>query len=325
MPILPTRPSRRAILLAPGAVALAWSGAARAEPIPVTVTNKTVPTLCAEDDNVYLTLENPKVGGFRLEARPPAVIGTILVDQTAPDFTDCVIKDQPPDPKTLEDTRIVLHEDDTSMLVGYRHADFWRDGNVALQVGARKETGLHLVQLFAKSPTREPYEYLVLYPQDGYWRARPLPPERLPSVAYGTSFLVGPIEEKQRPFVTLKDIVYDPKTRAFDFAFDKGGKGRLRVAQVAERGTVVDITLEPGITGRPFAALRSMFITEVNADAARIDWREAGSAGWKTQSVTDFRKAAAHEVWLGRYAVSRHNSSAPDTLIRAFRGIGPGP
>jgi hypothetical protein len=318
-------PRSAALALAATATLALSPMAALADPIPVTVVNKSVPTLCAEDDNVYLTFENPRVGGFRIEARPPAAMGAILVDQTAPDFTDCTISDQPPDPKAIEDTRLILHEDDSSMLVGHRHAEFWRDGNVSLQVGARKEVGLHLVQLFVKAPGREPYEYLVLYPQDGYWRARPLPPERMNSVAYGTSFLVGPIEEKKRPLVALKDVVYDPGNRAFEFGFEKGGKARLRVAQIAERGTALDVTFEPGITGRPFAALRSMYVTEVNADAAQVSWREPAAGGWKSQPVMDFKKASAHEFWLGRFSISRHNSSAPDTLIRAFRGIGPGP
>ena len=34
----------------------------------------------------------------------------------------------------------------------------------------------------------------MLYPQDGYWRARPLPPVNLKWSAYGSSFLVGPVE-----------------------------------------------------------------------------------------------------------------------------------
>jgi hypothetical protein len=304
--------------LAPGV------GGAQAEPIPVTVVNKSVPTLCAEDDNVYLTFENPKVGGLVIEARPPAAIGAIVVDQTAPDFTDCAIADAPPDPNAKPDSRLVLHEDEFSMLVGHRHAEFWREADVGVRVGDRREAGIHLLQLFLKT-ANGPYEYLVLYPQDGYWRARPLPPARLSQTAYGTSFLVGPVEDKKRPLVALKEVVFDPLNRAFDLSFERGGQGRVRVASVGERATVLDVTLEPGISTRPFAALRSMFILDTNADAAVAGWREPAAKGWSSQPVMAFKRATATEFWLGRSVISRHNTSAPDTVLRGFRGVGPGP
>ena len=55
----------------------------------------------------------------------------------------------------------------------------------------------------------------MLYPQDGYWRARPLPPANLKWSAYGSSFLVGPIEFEQRPFVNIREVVFDPNTKTF--------------------------------------------------------------------------------------------------------------
>ncbi|MFZ4532012.1 MAG: hypothetical protein ACOYOJ_09385, partial [Alsobacter sp.] len=115
MRIIPATP-RALVLLAAlwGAPAIAQTGE-RAEAMAVEVRNRTVPTLCAEDDNVYITFTSRKVRHFRIEARPPAVIGGIVEDSRAPDFTDCTIKDQPPGPEDKID-RIVLHEDDESML-----------------------------------------------------------------------------------------------------------------------------------------------------------------------------------------------------------------
>ena len=84
---------------------------AQPEGLGVSIEGRSKPTLCAEDDNVYLTFTNPRVRHFRIEARPPAVIGSIVVDSTAPDFTDCTIEDQPAGPEDKHD-RVVLHEDD---------------------------------------------------------------------------------------------------------------------------------------------------------------------------------------------------------------------
>ena len=45
---------------------------------------------------------------------------------------------------------------------------------------------------------------MVLYPPDGYWRARPLPFEDMRWTAYGSSFLVGPVETQERPIVAFE-------------------------------------------------------------------------------------------------------------------------
>jgi hypothetical protein len=305
-----------AALLATAVCPAAAQRGEKAEAMAVEVRNKSVPTLCAEDDNVHLTFTNRRVRHFRIEARPPAVIGTIVQDSRAPDFTDCTIKDQPPGPQDTID-RIVLFEDDTMMLVGYRHSEFWRKGNVPLTVGDRVEKDLHLVQLFARTP-RGPYEYLVLYPLDGYWRARPLPPARLDEVAYGTSFLVGEVQEKERPFVALKAVRFVPKSKAFELTFANGALGTVRVIELSEQVAAFDVSLSDGVARRPFAALRSMYVTDVNADASHVAWKRRRGRGWDFRPLADFRNARTDEFWLGRAHVSRHNTSAPDTLLRQF-------
>ena len=62
-------------------------------------------------------------------------------------------------------------------------------------------------------------EVLVLYPADGYWRARPLPPGNLRWSAYGSSFLIGPVETSGRPFVDIRDVAFDPETSTFTLEF----------------------------------------------------------------------------------------------------------
>jgi hypothetical protein len=65
--------------------------------------------------------------------------------------------------------------------------------------------------------------------------------------------------------------------------------------------------------------LRSMFVTEVNADVARLAWREKGARAWSEAPIMTFEKASAIELWAGRHAPSRHNTSAPDMVFRDFR------
>ncbi len=284
----------------------------------VTVAAKVAPTLCAEDDNVTVTFTGSKIRHFQVAARPSPVLNTIVVDSRAPDFTDCTIQDQPPGPEDKIE-RIVLYEDDTSMLVGYRHSEFWRKGDVPVAVKDKEERALHLVQLFTKTP-KGPYEYLVLYPLDGYWRLRTLAPQRLDEVAYGTSFLVGPIEgDRKRPHVELKSIRYVPDVKRFDLVFaGKESAGTVRVAGIDEKEARVEVTLEDGVRGGPFAALRSMYLTEANADAAHVAWKERRAKEWRTRALPEFRRASATSFRLGRIVPSRHNTSAPDTIVEDF-------
>jgi hypothetical protein len=176
---------------------------------------------------------------------------------------------------------------------------------------------LQLVQLFVKTP-KGPYEYLVLYPLDGYWRARPLPPARLEQVAYGTSFLVGPIEQKERPFVALKEIAYDPQARRFTLQFEKGGSATLSVATPTEQTAKIDVALSSAVQGKPFLTFRSMYVTESNADSARVEWKSPSAKGWREAPVMQFKGGEATTFRLGRVVPSRHNTSAPDMFAGPF-------
>ncbi|WP_460450863.1 hypothetical protein [Alsobacter sp. SYSU BS001988] len=305
-------------LLFPAALGLLACAPALAEqPLAVEVRNKSVPTLCAEDDNVYLTFQNPKVRHFRVEARAPAVLGSIVQDSRAPDFTNCTIKDQPPGPEDKVE-KIVLFEDDSMQLVGYRHSEFWRKGDVPVRVGDREEKAIYLLQLFSKTE-RGPYEHLVLYPLDGYWRLRPLPPARLDEVAYGTSVLIGQIDEKERPYVAIQSIRFTPKSKTFDLTFPQGGMASVRVASLTEQVTAVEVTLENPVKRKPFAAVRSMYVADVNADSSQVAWRAPRDKGWRQKPVMEFRSGRAHDFWLGRAIASKHNTSAPDTALFDFQ------
>jgi len=288
-----------------------------ADPVAVTVENASAPTLCAETDNVYLKLTSAAVRQLTIEATHPAYAGAIVADRTAPDFRNC---DMSADPvHRAEPRRVTLYETGDMQLIGHTFASFWRPAAVPVRVGARVENGLHLLQLFTKFKERTE-EVLVLYPPDGYWRARPLPPEHLSYSAYGSSFLIGPIETAGRPFVDIRDIAFDPATRSFRLVFARGGEATLRLDAVDRDHIALDVKLDRAIAARPFAALRSMFVTETNADAARVAWRTAGGKAYEVAPIMAFGRAEVLELWAGRRLPSRHNTSAPDMIFRSFMG-----
>jgi hypothetical protein len=305
-----------ALVLAAGL--LAAPASARAQDLAVDVVNASEPTLCAETDNVNLKFLSGAVRRFRIEARHPAYMGTIVADRAAPDFRNC---DMSADPAhAAEAKRVTLYEDDTWQLVGHVFPSFWRPATVPVRVGDRVTTGLHLLQLWTRFQERAE-EVLVLYPADGYWRARPLPPTHLRWSAYGSSFLVGPVETDARPLVDIREVVFDPATRSFRLTFARGGGATLTLDALDQEHIALDVRLTPGAPagGRPFAALRSMFVTETNADVAHVAWRTKGGKGWQQTPVMTFDHASAVEVWTGRAVPSRHNLSAPDLVFGPFR------
>jgi hypothetical protein len=289
-----------------------------AEDLAVDVVNASEPVLCAEKDNVYLKLISPQVRRFTVEAVHPNYIGTLVVDRSAFDLNNCpdlaaapVITEKP--------RRITIYETPDWQLVGLTIPNFWRLNPVPVRVGDRVERGVQLLQLWTRANDRAE-EVLVLYPTDGYWRARPLPPANLKWSAYGSSFIVGPIEFKERPFVDIREIVFEPETRTFRLAFARGGSATLRVATLDTERQVLDVTLDPAVGGDlPFAALRSMFVTEINNDVAQLRWRMQGAKTFEHGGIMDFGRASATEVWAGRLVPSRHNTSAPDMIFRDFK------
>lgn len=296
--------------------------AATLDGLAVDVTNGSEPVLCAEKDNVTLNLANPAVRSFRIEAAHPAYIGALSVDRFAADWTACPMKEaalaQPmPD-------RITLYETVEWQVIGYREKGFWRPSDTVVRVGDRTERNIHLIQIWYRFQDRAE-EVLVVYPTDGYWRARPLPPANLRWTAYGSSFLIGPVVVEERPIVKIKEIAFDPATRTFTLAYPDGNSATVRLATLNQELIGLDVAFARPIAGGPFAALRSMYVTEFNADVARVALREKDAAGWREEAILPFRRGNATDLWAGRLVPSRHNTSAPDMVFNAFRAEPPAP
>ncbi|MBV9246243.1 MAG: hypothetical protein JO366_15690 [Methylobacteriaceae bacterium] len=308
------------LLLSLQAGALA-AGDPPADELAVAVANNSRPELCTEKDNIDLELSSPEVRSFQIQAVHPAYIGTIVADRRQPDFTSC---DMSQDPAYFANAkRVTFWETPDFWLIGYTFPSFWRPNTVPFRVGNRVEHGLDLVQFWMRYQERGE-EVLVVYPPDGDWRARPLPPPHLRWTAYGASFLVGPVEMQGRPIVALKEIAFDPDTHMFTMTFARGGSATLRIATIDQDRMVIEAALSGDLPpGLPFAALRSMYTTEFNADIARLAWRTKDGAGWGEAPVMMFPGGPVTELWAGRTLPSRHNLSAPDMAFSLFSAAVP--
>lgn len=308
-----------AVALATCAFAAASAALGAGSPVDVDFIEAGRPTRCAEEDNVYVQLRAPGVAAFRITGEHPPYIGEVTEDSTAPDFTDCDMSGDPV--YRFMPATVVLYEDAALRVVGHRFETFWRPGSVDVRVGPRSEPGLHLVQIIRRGATRD-VELLVVYPSDGYWRLKPLPPPHLQDTAYGSSFLVGPVEESSRPYVALRAIDFDPATLTFRLAFADGRRGSLAIAAATHRHIELEVTLEPPVPpDRPFAALRSMFVRAAQADSAVARW--VGADGTPAAApILEFGRFRAGWARFGRDEPSRHNLSAPDVVFGRFEAAG---
>ena len=218
-----------ALLLLGAAVAMGQPPPLRAAPpeaISVEVAGASEPVLCAEKDNVTLNLTSPAVRSFRIEAAHPAYLGTIQRDSFEADWTACDLSgDAVHASEVKTPTRRTLYEEPDFWLVGWTMPTYWRPATANVRIGDRVEKGLHLLQLWMIRPMGGE-EVLVLYPQDGYWRLRPLAPAGQAPTAFGSSFLVGPVEIEGRPIVKIKEVVFEPKSRSFTITSSAAARPR---------------------------------------------------------------------------------------------------
>ena len=92
------------------------------------------------------------------------------------------------------------------------------------------------------------------------------------------------------------------------------------IAATDQHHSTLEVGFDKAIEALPFAALRSMYVTDVNNDAQEVAVREAGAKGWREDKIMAFGHAAASAIWVGRVSPSRHNTSSPDMVFNAFAG-----
>ncbi|MET0286729.1 MAG: hypothetical protein ABW352_19770 [Polyangiales bacterium] len=290
------------------------------------VVNASRVSQCAEEDNVYVKLVGKDLRKLRVEARHPSYMKDVQQDLYEPDFTSCNFDGNahPTDPVfRFEPKRVILWETEQYLMVGNTYETFWRNNTPDFVVNGVVTPQIHLMQLYLKDkdePKLGRHQFLVLYPPDGYWRAKPIPTLPLNYGVYGTSFLVGPVEEQVRPIVDLTRVEFDPKTLTFALTYRDGAHGTLQVAQVDREKIALEYTHDRALpSDRPLAAVRSMYVTPERADLAELSWRQQPKAPLTVTSLPSVTTLQTLEVNFGRSVIANHNRSAPDMWFGAFR------
>lgn len=300
---------------------------ASAAPAQASIENQTRPTACAEEDNVSLSLRGERIARFRVEALAPAYLGSIRQDTTAPDFSGCNFDGNahPTDPRHRFKPRSkVLHDGQRWRIVGITLPTFWRPQRVPVRIDGQTDRGFHMIQVFAKAGRGKPREALVMYPSDGYWRIKPLPLARFGDGVYGSSFVMGPVQQDGRPVANIASIAIEAQPLAFRLRFADGSRASVRVAEISNVRTALDVTLAPATrAGQPFAVLRSMYVAPDNADMSEVRWQATPASAPSAKPLPEVSTLEASQVRFGRSTPSRHNTSAPDIQFGGFATGGP--
>jgi hypothetical protein len=306
-----------ALLLIPLIAPFASAHAASLDGLAVDVENQSEPVLCAEKDNVAVAFTNKNVRSFRIEAAHPVYLSSAMRSNIEPDWTACDMSKDPIYKAPVPPKKITLVGEPDLWLVGYTYPSFWRPATATVRIGDKSYNNIHMLQVWVLKNGRAD-EVLVLYPQDGYWRPRPMTPPSMDVTAYGSSFLIGPIEKDGRPLVKIKEAVFEPDKLKFTLSFERGGTATVKIANVDANRIALDVGFDKGISDSPFAMLRSMYVTEFNNDTARIDVREHGAKGWREENIMKFDHARATDIWIGRLTPSQHNTTSPDVVFNSF-------
>ncbi|MDZ4790421.1 MAG: hypothetical protein SGJ17_04325 [Hyphomicrobiales bacterium] len=306
-----------ALLVLTFAWAVAPARAASLDGLAVEVKNESEPVLCAEKDNVALSFANPAVRSFRIEAAHPVYLSVGMRDNFEADWTACDLADDPAYKAPTPPRKQTLLDGDDLWVIGYTFGTFWRPSTAVVRIGDKTFKDIHMLQVWVlRSDGSE--EVLVLYPQDGYWRPRPMSPKGFRNTAYGSSLLIGPVEVDGRPLVKLKEVAFDVKSRIFTTSFERGGAATVQIVTISPDRMALDVAFDKGVEGLPFAMMRSMYITEFNNDVARIAVRERGANAWREDNIMRFDRATATDIWAGRLSPSQHNTTSPDLVFNSF-------
>lgn len=279
--------------------------------------NLCYPTTCAEEDNVNIPLIGDNVHQFRITATHP--LYNIEADNCAANFSGCSQR-APLAPTTVScDT---LYDDGTNVFSVCSDTEWWLPNQMTVTIGGDSATGHRLVWNSKIAGENSWPEVLVLY-QDGNMRLKPQPPIGVNDVCFGSSVIVGPATpDSLRPFVEIEQITINPSKLSLAVLYKDGTTSQLDLTVNREKAEVT--VLANYDTSESFATFRSMYVTEENADVARVTTAVGDYA------LLDILPTAWSPAWSSlagpywffyRQQSSSHNTSAPDIRIEALDGF----
>jgi VCBS repeat-containing protein len=206
--------------------------------------------------------------------------------------------------------------DNGNVVVKAIKIDFWWRATNAMAinvVGGKSTNGAHYLRIHKKidGATSWP-EVFVLY-EDGNARFIPHVQSGVGSVPYASSFLLGPSVDGTRPSAPISSVTIDPRDLSLDITYKNGGTAHVEL-WVDRTKQVVDVSgITYNTTTQSFARLRSMWVTDGNADIDRVE----GPAG--AFPISRHWTGLVGNWWqFYRDVPSYHNTHAPDYRVEVM-------
>lgn len=275
--------------------------------------NNSYQTLCAEEDNVNVFFYG-ETTGYTIEATHPSYIDD-TPGNCEPDFTNCTPVPEPDYPFTPG--IYTLYDDHDSMKIeAVREERWWRPNGMTASVknSTEKLEDIHYIRIYHRiAETNSWPQFLVLY-MDGNLRIKPQPPIELTDTCFGSSVIVGPNVEENRPIAEISEVICDPANDRISIVYKDGNKATLSIGSVNRIKTIVNVE-NNFTTNKSFLTFRSMYVASGNADVDSVQWKDAsGSTG--DSAIMDFIGGDAFEWFFYRKTRSKHNTYAPDIKIK---------
>jgi hypothetical protein len=272
---------------------------------PGWILNQSVTTVCAEEDNVNVPVYLPDASRFWIVATHPAYCPCVY-DFCPADFSQCAPgKGGLPDDCGTQD----LWNDGINVIRVCTVADWWRGRTMDVVVNGTRKAG-HYLQYYRKIADALSWPQFLVFYQDGNLRLKPHPPTGVDDVCFGSSVVVGPVTQGDRPYADILEIRIDTTDGSLDVTYVTGGTAHIDLHVDRDQASAGVFVNYAATSDTPAATFRSMYVTEDNCDAARIHAVSGDSpilGPWTRLDGTWWR--------FYRETESRHNQSGPDFAI----------
>lgn len=276
-----------------------------------TAANRSIPTKCAEVDNINIPISG-KVVSFTIEATHPSY--NTARGGSIPDFTNW--------PTTKNKTyhfspgTYKIYDDGETILEAVREAEWWRPNGMNVSVVDLKpiQRDIHYLRLYRRTDTGDSWpQFLVLY-MDGNMRIKPHPPLEVDDTCFGSSVVIGPAVIAKRPIAEVFWVRYIPDSQTLEVLYKREGVVKIKINTVNRQMTAVKVTLNGLDQKSAFVTFRSMYVTRDNADVDSIQWKDTSGIVHDDPIMT-FKGGKASEWFFHRSQYSKHNTAAPDIRI----------
>lgn len=278
-------------------------------PVVAYAANASAPTLCAENDNVNVAIYGDG-RRFTLEAIHPQYDADLWLCEA--DFDDCE-----PTPAGYPFTPAVvkLYDDGIYVVEAVRQSEWWKPSGMTVSVNTSASAGdMHYIRVYKKIDGVNSWVQVLVFYSDGNLRLVPQPRPGHADTCFGSSVVVGPAAQSDRPIAEVVSVNYLSSFRTLRVKYADGTKANFFLDQVDRTVCRVRVRSTFG-TELPFATFRSMYVSDDNADVARVYWFD--DAGQPHDDAILPFAGGLGTIWhFYRNTPSLHNTSAPDIRLR---------